>query len=394
MKIVHVLTRFLRAGSEENTVATSLWQAAQGHDVVIVHGCDYDRSWYRELDGQVEIRAMPDLVHALSPVQDAIAIYRFRNLLRELRPDVVHTHQSKAGIVGRAAAIGLPGVLVVHGLHIVNFDVDSRWKRAFYIAVERLSARWTDCFIAVSQSVADRYSEIGVCTSDNTDVVYSGMDLERFASAVPPDDYDTLLGPGFVGNNRPSVVLMLAAFEPRKRHVPFLEALAERRTRFPEFRLLLAGTGPTEDEAMQLAQRLELDDVVVFCGHRPDPERLVAGADVCVLTSDREGLPRVAVQALAGGKPFVATELPGLTEILTDGRNAIVTGPDVMEAVQALAEVLSDAKSRERLASGARNTDLSRWSLEALGRCTTEIYVDAMKTRQVVRPIRQWFARN
>lgn len=374
MKIVHVLTRFLRAGSEENTVATCLWQVSAGHDVTIVHGEGYDPDWYEELPKSIKFVRVRHLVHPISPASDLLAYMELKRLFRDIVPDVVHTHQSKAGIVARAAARHLDGMTAIHGLHIVNFVGVSAVKRAVYVGLERLAARWTDAFIAVSSSVAEAYANVGVAPKDQINVVYSGMDVDRFREATRPEDADALTG-GDADGAPPKVLLMIAAFEKRKRHLEFMEALAERRDALPRVKMLFAGDGPQRKACEERSKALGLTDTVVFCGYRRDPERLIAMSDVCVLASEREGLPRVLIQYLAAGKPIVTANLGSLDEVIVDQTNAIVAGSDPASVVDEIVELLRNPPKMHALAQSAAATDLSAWSLDALGRRSTELYL-------------------
>ncbi|WP_264212287.1 glycosyltransferase [Leisingera thetidis] len=385
MHIVHILTRLLRAGSEENTIATCLWQARRGHRVTVVHGPDPDPYWQDRFGSLIDFAELPGLLHPIKPLQDFRAVRQMRNLLSGLQPDVIHTHQSKAGIIGRLAAAATPEALVVHGIHIIPFDGVSPLKRALYIASEKIAARRTDLFLAVSRSVGQAYVEAGICGS--AEAVYSGMDLSPFRDPDLPQDWPALLGTAAGTRTRPPVVLMLAAFEPRKRHEAFLHAFAKVRADIPDTRILFAGKGPHEAAVRAAAAGLGLEKNVVFCGFRTDPEALIALADLCVLTSEREGLPRVVVQYIAAGRPVIVADLPGIEEIVADGVNGLVSDPDVMEDTAAkLRDLLLDRAALQHLAQGARATDVSDWELDRLGARTTEHYYRAMAAKHASVP--------
>lgn len=374
MRIVHVLTRLLRAGSEENTIATCLWQARAGHHVTLIYGREIDPVWSTDTLPGIHLVHLPEMVHPIRPLKDLQAVLALRTLYRRLRPDVIHTHQSKAGILGRLAAGAVRKAQVIHGIHIVPFNGVGRLKQWAYIAAEKMVARRTDLFIAVSKNVARQYVDAGICPAEHARCVYSGMPLEPFIHPKPPLDQAALIGQC----GHPPVVLMLAAFEKRKRHIPFLQVFQDVLDRAPDARLLLAGTGPHEDAVRQAVKRMGLEDRVVFCGHRPDPAALLAMADTCVLTSEREGLPRVIVQAIAAGCPVVVSDLPGIDEIIQDGVNGLVTdADDVADAARGVADILSSSTLRERLRTGAHATDVSNWRIDLLGARTTALYETA-----------------
>ena len=368
--IVHLVTRLLRAGSEENTMSTCLWQAEQGHRVTVLHGLDFDWSWYDRPTPGVDLIWVHEMVHPIRPRKDLHALLTIRSLLRVLRPDVVHTHQSKAGILGRLAAAWLPNCRVVHGIHILPFDGVSSGKRRLYLTAERLVARFTDRFIAVSKSVGKRYVDEGICAQDRVECVYSGMALDPFRWAEPPSDAAHIAGPG-----AGPVVVMLAAMEERKRHIALLRAMAPVLRQRPGMRLVLAGDGPEAQAIQREITEQRLTEQVRLCGHRKDPDALLAMASLSVLVSEREGLPRVAVQSMAAGVPMVITDLPGIDEIIQNGVNGRVTNSsDLTETARVIAELLSNPVELARLRHGAKATDVSQWSLHALGENTTKSY--------------------
>lgn len=374
MHIVHLLTRLLRAGSEENTLETCRWQIAQGHRVSLIHGAAPDPYWEDHLPRGLTRILLPEMVHQIHPVQDMRAVLRLRRIYRALQPDVIHTHQSKAGILGRLAARTVPEAVVAHGVHIIPFEGVPPAKRRLYLAAERLAARQTDVFIGVSEAVGRAYVRAGIARRGRVHCVRSGMDVARFRNPALPADWRNLLGVTR-GNARPRVVLMMAAFERRKRHVPFLQSFARVADTLPELKLLLAGAGPEEAPIRAAVESLGLQDHVVFCGHRADPEALFALADLSVLTSAREGLPRVAVQSMAAGCPMIVQNLPGIDEIIDHGRNGLIADAGNMDdAVRQMLDLLQDDQRLKQLREGALATDVSAWSVDALGRRTTLLY--------------------
>jgi glycosyltransferase involved in cell wall biosynthesis len=369
--IVHVITRLLRAGSEENTVATCLAQAQAGHEVYLVHGADWNPLYEGRCKGRVKLVKIDDLVHPVDARRDLAAVVALRRLFLELKPAVVHTHQSKAGIVGRLAARLARVPTIVHGVHVVPFVGVSRGKRMIYLTAERALAGITDAFINVSDGTRQILLEHSVGAARQHFVAHSGMELARFRAAAWPADWRALLGT----DRKPPVVLMLAALEDRKRHVAFLEAFREVLVRVPDARLILAGEGPMRGAVEAAIDRLRLRTHVRLLGFHGQPEQLIALSDLTVLTSLREGLPRVVVQSMAGGKPVVITQLPGIAEIVRHGHNGIIVGADdVKRAAETVADLLLDPERLGRLSEGAAGTDVSSWEVDAMCKTITEIY--------------------
>ena len=374
MKIVHVLTRLLRAGSEENTLACCLAQARHGHEVLLVHGEEFDPGLRASVAGALRVVTLEKLINSISPPRDVFAFGQLVRLMRDWQPDIVHTHQSKAGIVGRLAARQANIPAIIHGVHILPFVHVGSAQRLMYLTAERLAAKFTRAFIDVSQGMREICLANHLGSPDQHHVVHSGFDLARFANARWPREPHLLLGTA-AGEPKPPVVLMLAALEPRKRHVEFIEAFGQVVERIPNVRLLLAGEGPARLAVESAIERSPFANNIRMIGYHHEPERLISLADVCVLTSMREGLPRVMMQYLAGGRASVVSHLPGVEEVVKHGVNGIVApAEDVGAAATAVADLLENEPYRDRLAGGARLTDLSSWGLDAMCESVEEVY--------------------
>jgi glycosyltransferase involved in cell wall biosynthesis len=374
MRIVHILTRLLRAGSEENTLLTSAGQMLRGHEVILLHGRDVMPEHATRLAPGAELVAVPSLVRSLSPFHDLTAFNEVRRILVATRPDVVHTHQSKAGIIGRLAASVSRVPIIVHGVHILPFLGVGQIEKTAYLWSERGAAKFTHGFIHVSEGMRRACLENGVGTAKPHYVVPSGFDLRRFAEAEPPPDLAVLLRLRD-DSPRPFVIVMLAALEPRKRHLELLRQSTGFLQQFPQVRLIFAGEGHLRNEIEAVIVELGLERQVMLLGFRGDPERIIASADVCIHSADREGLPRSVLQYLAAGRPVVLFELPGIDEIVTDGMNGfVVPQGDWPGFFGRLAELVSSPERRAAIASSARNTNLERWDAEFMAERTLEIY--------------------
>lgn len=365
--IVHVLTRFLKTGgSEQNTIINCREQAAEGHRVIIVHGSEFHEETCRAASEFAELICIDALVHPVDPIRDARALVEMTTLFRRLRPDVVHTHQSKAGVVGRMAAKLADAPAIIHSVHILPF-VNVGWKAAAaYKAVEWFCSLFTDAFISVSPSVRDAYIDAGIGRPKQHFVALSAMNVERFKAARPPEDWRELLRLE-PGRPKPPTVVMVAAFEARKRQLELIRALPEAFSGLPAWRMLFVGDGELRREAEALAGELGLARNVCFSGYRTDPERLIALADVCMLTSVREGLPRVLIQYAAAGKPCVVSDLPGLKDVVLPDVSAVITPSDnPAAAARAAARLLSNPDDCARMAAGARSVPVDAWSPESM----------------------------
>jgi len=389
MKIVHVITRLIRGGADENTVITCNAQVCEGHDVWLLYGADSSPQMLAELTPQVHTSYVPSLRREIAPGSDARALFQLWRLTRSIRPDVVHTHTSKAGALGRLAGWLAGAPLIIHGVHILPFLNVGRASGVVYVGIERALAGLTHAFIDVSEGMRDGNLAAHVGRPSQHHVVYSGMDCNRFRHAKPftAQELSDLLGDdAFTDEDAPKTVLYAAVFEPRKRHLELLDAFARVAREAPHVRLLLLGDGRGRAGAEAKVAALGLKGRVHFLGHRSDIERWIATADLCVLSSEREGLPRVAVQYVMAGKPVVATRLPGLERVIQDGVSGyFVPLADVGQMSQPIVRLLQDDAQRRQFAAAARDVDLSDWSAERMVHAIEAVYSSASRARPEAR---------
>jgi glycosyltransferase involved in cell wall biosynthesis len=369
-----VITRLINGGADENTVLSCNHAAHLGHDVVLIHGADAHDEIQATVSPKVKIVRIERMVRPLSPMSDLSVLLELVRHFRRFKPHIVHTHTSKAGILGRAAARLSRVPIIVHGVHIVPFDNVSNWERALYLGAERAVQGITDAYIDVSSGMRDLCLEARIGTSDRHHVIHSGFDVGRFRVARPPDDWRGLLGVGAT-EPKPPVLLMIAAFERRKRHLEFLDSFPKIVATMPNVRLVFVGDGRLRSEIDSKIARLGLSRNVILTGFRRDPERWIALADVCIHTSSREGLPRVVIQYLANGKPCVVSDLPGLSEVVKHGFNGLVAPPGRLDMIaEAAARLLEDEGLRRRLTHGSIVTDLSKWEATRMGDQIEAVY--------------------
>ncbi|MDD4616798.1 MAG: glycosyltransferase [Alphaproteobacteria bacterium] len=367
MKIVHIITRLFKGGAEENTLMTCLYQASCGHDVTLIYGPDnLAFALYAHLKNTLRFILAPSLRRQINPVHDFIGLMGLIALLRELKPDVVHTHTSKAGILGRLAAkcAGVPHV--VHSVHIVSFINAPAYARVIYLAAERFASFFTDLFLHVSYGTLCAYADAKIGVKKPHRVVYSGMDLNKFTAAYAPKSWRELLNVPPEAQ-KPRVILMLAALEPRKQPLRFIDGFACSTKPGDPIRLLIAGEGPLKSKIDQKVKELGLDDRVVQLGYSAEPERLIALADVGVLASVREGLPRVVVQYLAGRCPAIVSDIDGIDEIVANGINGLVIPSlDAADVAKAAVGILRDPERLNILKQGAVRTSVDAWSFPSM----------------------------
>ncbi|HSL17561.1 MAG TPA: glycosyltransferase [Methylomirabilota bacterium] len=329
------------------------------------------------LDG--EARALADLaryeiahlVRPVAPAADLRALAGLRRAIRDFRPDVVHTHSSKAGVLGRLAARLERVPVVVHTVHGFGFTpLQPPLKRAAFLAAERAAARWTSHFVVVSAVNLERGIELGLWPRERASVIRAGVRLDRFRGRGDGAAARARLGLPAAA----PVVTQVGNFKPQKAPLDFVRAAAAIARQVPEAHFVMVGDGPLRGAAEALAAELGIADRLHFPGWWDDIPGLLAATAVSVLSSRHEGLPCSVVESLAAGVPVVATAVDGTPEVVRPGVNGELVPPGDVEALAAaVAGLLTDEPRRRRAAEVAAD-GLDEYDIDRMVRALEELY--------------------
>lgn len=388
MRICHIITRFVRGGADENTLLTCNGQAEAGHEVFLVYGPEFRPGMVNRVHPNITGVCLPSLWRDIS-YKDLQCLGDMLKLLRKIKPDVVHTHTSKAGVIGRLAAKLAGTPIIVHGVHILPFDNVGSVQRMVYLGLEHAAAYCTDAFIHVSDGMRDKCLQAGVGTNKHHFVVPSGMDMRLYQSASRPADMSKLLPSNAAAtlSDKNKIVLMAGAFEKRKRTNEFVSVFARIAERVPDSVLLIAGEGPLQPKIESRIAELGLSDRVFCIGFRQDLHELIALADVCVHAACREGLPRVVIQYAIAGKPIVAAELPGIEAVVKNGETGFLTDSDDLNEMEAaVVELLSNETLRTSFSKNALALDFRAWDAREMVQRIERIYFDLAEDKNMGTP--------
>jgi glycosyltransferase involved in cell wall biosynthesis len=384
MKILHVATRHRRGGAERNLIHTMEQELDRGWEVhAAVHPFEYQPT----LPASARVHFVPQMVREVSPYRDLLATVILRKLVRRERFDVVHTHQSKAGILGRVAAWRLAPA-IVHTIHMPSFGEPYASHASWvFKRLELLCARITDRFIAVGSELRDVYVQAGVGRPEQYSVIHSPIDVSSFSKLRDSSPSQRSRWRRELGiDAKTRVILSIGALDPRKRHDTAIRRLAPAMSNL-DLVLLVAGEGPEETNLRALAADLGVQNHVRLLGFVEDVRPLLGIADVFVHVSEVEGVPQVVLQALAAGVPVLASPVEGLREI--DEAPLLLVGRDGDGLGEALERALAD---RERFS--LPNRDLLRdWSPKQVNLKLGELHNDIealvrsrSTDRETVRP--------
>lgn len=376
---VHVITLLEWGGAQENTLHTVASLDPERFDRVLACGRGGMLDARALAIPSVRVRFVDDLVREVNPLRDAKAFLALRALLREEKrkaagnPLIVHTHSSKAGILGRAAARAAGADLVVHSIHGFGFhDGQSLPSRALFVSAERLASRWTDAFVVVSEENARTGEREGILRRERCRLIRSGFDTGRFL-AGSRERGRSILG---VAEGEP-VVGTVAVFKPQKAPLDFVETARIVAKEVPGVRFAMVGDGELRTEVERAVAAAGLADRFVFPGWRKEMPDILSAFDVFLLTSRWEGLPKVVPQALIAGVPVVATAADGTKEIVDHGVDGLLAEPgDVSSLSRGVIDVLS---GRLRLRTGAKRERLLReFDQEGMVKAQERLYADLL----------------
>jgi glycosyltransferase involved in cell wall biosynthesis len=385
MRIVHIITRLILGGAQENTLLTVDGLHHDWHDDVTLitgpaegpEGDLFDRARQRGL----KVELMPELVRAIRPATDFQAYRLLRRSIARLQPDVVHTHSSKAGILGRAAAWAEEVPAVVHTIHGLPFGPsESAAKNRLYIGLERWAARRCHAIVGVCDAMAEQALAAGVGRPEQYSTVYSGMDVDAFLN--PPRPRDVVRRELGLKDDEVAFGTVARLFE-RKGHDDILEAAPEILEANPNVRFVFIGDGLLRDRLKADTERLGIRHAFHFTGLVP-PDRipeLLGAIDAVVHPSLREGLARVLPQALLVGRPVISYDIDGAKEVVLP-ETGILLPPRSIEGLKAaILRLAADPELRHQMGQAGRSRFAHQFRHETM---TAELR--SLYTRLLDRP--------
>jgi len=322
MRIVHVITRLIVGGAQENTILSCEGLRARGHEVFLLSGPTVGPEGSlvdRARSGGYGFEELPDLVRQVSPLRDRRALRAMRRRFEALRPDVVHTHSSKAGVLGRIAAHQARVPTIVHTIHGMSFNrTQGRLVRTLYAAAERYCAGRCHAIVSVADAMTRQALAAGIGRPAQFETIRSGMVVEDFD---PSSCEGSALRRSWGWGPDCIVVGTVARLFFNKGYEQLMAIMQRALAREPSLRFVWIGDGAARQTYEAELARRGLRDRVVLTGLVPPGEmpRLLAAVDVLAHTSQWEGLPRAVVQASLMEKPVVSFAIDGAPEVVIPG---------------------------------------------------------------------------
>jgi len=352
-KVFHIITKLELGGAQKVTLMILERLPRDRYELGLITGPEGILvGWANQIPDLTRFW-IPNFVREVRPIQDSITLLKLWRLFRRERPDIVHTHSSKAGILGRLAA-RLAGVPVIfHTYHGFGFnDFQPRLIKTLYIWLERITGRVTNQTVIVSYANAKRAEDSGIVRNNDWILCRDAISLEQF---MQPGPRRTKLREWNVPENR-VVAGMVACFKPQKSPLDFVEVAARVLKETDRVHFIMAGDGELRPAIEARIRDLGISSHITLLGWQKDMPEVYRNLDVVVLTSLWEGLPCVFSEAMAAGLPIVATQVDGAREAIIDGDNGFLHGPhDVEGMAKSVLKLVENPALREAMGSRGKS---------------------------------------
>lgn len=334
--VVHIITKMELGGAQQNTLFTVSNLDVQKYETFLLAG--EAGELIDEARRFENFFVIKDMVREIRPFKDIKAFFQIVKILKKIKRQlpksssiIVHTHSSKAGILGRWAAKAAGVKVRIHSVHGFPFnDFQPFFKKYIYIILEKITSIITSHFIAVSSSNIDEGIKYKIFKRYKATLIRSGIDISRFKNPeTGKEETRTYLG---IPLDAP-VVLMVSCLKPQKAPIDFVKACFIIKEKIKNVSFLLAGDGVLRPELENEIKKQGLEGTFHLLGWRRDIPNLINASDVLVLTSLWEGLPRVIPQAMAASVPVVATKVNGSLEAVKEGVNGFLLNPGDIEGI-------------------------------------------------------------
>jgi glycosyltransferase involved in cell wall biosynthesis len=373
VRVLRVISRLNFGGPALHVSYLTAGLAERGYETTLVAGTlarGEDSMGFVAEELGVKVTRIEELHRDIEPLHDAIAVLRIARLIRRLRPQILHTHTAKAGAVGRLAALlagdARPPIVLhtFHG-HVLRGYFDPVRSRAFRV-LERWLARKSTALVAVSPEIRDDLVALGVAPRERFTVIRLGIELEKRVDGATPDDREETRRQLGLAPDR-FVVGWIGRMTSVKRTDDVLRAFQRLRARGVDAALCLVGDGPDRPGVERAAHALGVMRDTLFLGFQEEVSSYYAAFDALVLPSANEGTPVSAIEALAAGRPVVATRVGGVPDVVRDGQDGfLVPARDVAALADRLAALAQDPALREQMGAAGRERVVSRYAVDRL----------------------------
>jgi len=390
LKIVHIITRLILGGAQENTLITCKLLAQRGHDVTLITGpaLGPEGELFKQTKNQkYKTIVINSLRRQINPVYDIPAYRVIKKYLEKIQPDIVHTHSAKAGILGRFAAHSLkekwgknlPAVVhTIHGLAFHPYQKESINK--FYIAVEKSAAKRTDSFISVADAMTNQAIAAGIGYPEQFTTAYSAIEEDDFLQPISEQLRRTFRQKYGIAEDA-VVLVTIARLFMLKGHDYIIESAKTLSNQYKNAVWLFVGDGNLSEHYKKQVRQLELSEKIKFTGLLPPRQIPIAitSSDILVHCSLREGLARTLPQAMLCAKPAVSFDVDGAREVVNENTGRLIEPKNVERLITACAELIENTDLRNKLGKSGRESVKEKFAPKTMVDTIEEVYQKLLK---------------
>jgi glycosyltransferase involved in cell wall biosynthesis len=383
VKVLHIHTLPIISGSGLNTYLSmkGMNKAAYKADLACAPG----GKLIDLVQGQgMKVIPFKNFVQPLHPVKDVLILIDLIRFLKKERYHIVHTHNSKAGFVGRLAAKSASVPVIVHTVHGFAFhDREPAWRQMLFRNLERLASRWCDRMIFISQPLIEWALQERIVDRQKVLKIYSGIELTHF-HPVTEDEKKSLRRKWGI-REESAVIGIVSKLWEGKGHEILIRAFKELKEEINDALLAIVGEGYLHGRLVNLVHRLGLADSVIFTGFQMDVSEIMATFDVAVLPSLFEGMGRVLLEAMAMEKPVVASRVGGIPDLVHDGVNGILIAPgSVQELTSSLLKTLRNPVMAREMGKQGRKRIKAEFSVDTMVQSIQRVYHELLQKKGII----------
>jgi len=385
-KVLHVITRMIIGGAEWNTFYSLKLHNRNRYTPVLACGPETgpEGSLIEATEEMgVPVYIVPDLIREIDFKRDLKALVQLVRLYRDLQVDIVHTHTSKAGILGRLAGRLAKVPVVIHTVHGFAFTAPiPRWQKKLYIALEKMAGRWCDALIFISKPLMAEAGRLGIGDPKTYSLIPSGIDISAFRNGASNGNREAKIKLLGLRNGVPIIGTVSRLVKDKGLEL-LLEAAAKLKAKGLDFHMVWVGDGPLRAELEALAKQLGVSERLYITGMCTDVPAWVSCFDLFVLPTLWEGMGRVFLEAQAAGVPVIGTKVGGVPDVVKDGVTGILIPPSNVDAlVEAIELLLNKPELRRQMGYAASQfASDEQFQVEFMVRKIEEVYEQAWQRR-------------
>jgi len=385
MKIVHIITRLILGGAQENTLITCMEQAKRGHDVTLITGpaLGPEGGLFKSTKNQAFKTIVIDkMVREINPLWDYQVYQQLKIILAEIDADIIHTHSAKAGIIGRLAGFSLKqnnGAIkpaIVHTIHGLAFhDYQHPLVNKLYIEIEKYTSKKTDAIIGVADVMRDKALAAGMGNAEMYTTAYSAINEDEFLE-IPSESQITTFRKKYDLAENATVIVCVARLAELKGHNYIIESAEKLAEKHPNLMWLFVGNGSLTAQIKNQISSAKLTERFKFTSLL-QPEEIplaIHASDILVHCSLREGLARVLPQAMLCGKPVVSFDIDGAKEVVNEKTGFLLEPENVDELITACDKLAENPTLREELGKNGKEMVTKMFAPKTMADTIEQVY--------------------